>query len=134
MPGFSEECVSGQHKACLNADCRCLCHPKVQNLMTNTPAPVAKASDSVRHVCPKCNEPPFLSTDLFCRKDGAKIAHGKKCCCGRIANPADRYCFSCGIAFDSPAIPEPTEEEIAALEARARKRPSDVEMPVVDVQ
>ena len=60
---------------------------------------------------------------------------GKLCQCGKTSEPEDKYCGGCGRIFGPPAVPIPelSEEEIAALEAKARQRPSDVEAPVSEV-
>jgi hypothetical protein len=54
-----------------------------------------------------------------------------------MGDKADRFCGKCGLPFgrlvqDSPE-PQLSEEEIAALEIKARSRPSDVEVPPTEV-
>jgi CDGSH-type Zn-finger protein len=58
------------------------------------------------------------------------------CRCGKSAEPNDEYCGGCGQKFGLPAVPvkELSEEEVAALEAKARMRPSDVETPAQEIQ
>lgn len=123
MPGYSAECVSGHHKACTENDCRCLCHPTVQNLTRNL-APQFIAG----LVCPHCARPPRQG-DQFCRNDGEKLVSPQKCPCGAIGDKSDQFCGKCGTSFmkATPAI-ELTDEEAIALEAKARTRPSDVEV------
>ena len=60
---------------------------------------------------------------------------GKQCSCGKSADPDDVFCGGCGQKFGAPAVqvPELSEDEIAALEAKARLRPSDIEVPPVEV-
>lgn len=129
MPGYSPECVSGQHKACLEPECRCLCHPKVQNMVTK-PATTARGA----LICPTCDYLPKLG-DTFCRRDGARLIEGKLCLSGHSCDRNDIFCGTCGQKLDLAAITvtEFTEEEIAALEAKARTRPSDVEVPPTEV-
>jgi hypothetical protein len=57
------------------------------------------------------------------------------CRCGKSAEPDDIFCGGCGQKFGPAAVPviELSEEEIAALEAKARMRPSDVEVPPIEV-
>jgi len=65
------------------------------------------------------------------------LAAGKICSCGSAGEPNDVYCGACGQKFETPApiAPEPqfSVEEIAALEAKARMRPSDVEVPPQEI-
>jgi len=74
--------------------------------------------------------------DLFCRIDGNRLIAGKICACGKPGDPDDIFCGLCGQKFGLPAVPVPelSEEEIAAMEAHARQRPSDVEVPPVEIQ
>lgn len=60
---------------------------------------------------------------------------GKQCKCGKAAETDDQFCGGCGQKFTPPAVPVPdlSEEEAAALEARARMRPSDVEVPPLEI-
>jgi hypothetical protein len=134
LPGYSEACVSGHHEACVDPDCRCLHHAKVQALMRpNAQLPIN--SDN-QFVCPRCQTKP-RNGDLYCRDDGEKLVIPKKCECGQIGDKSDRYCGKCGKSFVRPItpIPEPelSEEEIAAIEAKARMRPSDVKAPISEV-
>lgn len=131
MPGYSAECVSGHHKACTENDCRCLCHPTVQNLTRNL-APQFIAG----LVCPHCARPPRQG-DQFCRNDGEKLVSPQKCPCGAIGDKSDQFCGKCGLPFgrSTSTAPEPqfSDEEIATMEAKARMRPSDVEVPPTEV-
>ena len=74
--------------------------------------------------------------DQFCRADGTKLIAGKTCRCGKGAEPADEFCGACGQKFGLPPVPalELSDEEAAELEAKARMRPSDVEVPPVEVK
>jgi hypothetical protein len=86
--------------------------------------------------CPSCNRTPRIG-DQFCRDDGDKLVSPQKCVCGAMGDKADRFCGKCGLPFgrlvqDSPE-PQLSEEEIAALEIKARSRPSDVEVPPTEV-
>lgn len=85
-------------------------------------------------VCPICDRMPHAG-DIFCRMDGNKLISGKICRCGKASEPDDQFCGGCGQKFGPPAVPIPelNEDEIAALEAKARTRPSDVEAPVNEV-
>ena len=103
-------------------------------MMEKQPAPSAPARVGTR-VCPVCDRTPHAG-DIFCRTDGNKLISGKICLgCGRSAEPDDVFCGGCGRKFGPPAVPIPelSEEEIAALETHARKRPSDVEAPQTEV-
>ena len=116
-------------------DCRCLHHKHAQDLMCKSPAPQRMTpSGPSTFVCPICDRVPRIG-DLFCRTDGTKLISGKMCRCGKAAEPDDKFCGGCGQLFGPPAVlvPELSEEEIAALEAKARLRPSDVEVPPVEV-
>lgn len=134
MPGFSAECVSGQHDACAERDCRCLCHPKVQELMRGAAQRPKVTPSFSSMVCSQCSKVPRIG-DSFCRADGSRLITGKQCSCGKAAEPDDTYCGSCGQKFGALAVPVPelSEEELKALEAAARARPSDVEVPPVEV-
>lgn len=130
MPGYSAECVSGQHKACVEKECRCLCHPIVHNLTRNVGPQFIGSSLA----CPYCSRPPRPG-DQFCREDGERLVSPQKCeACGQIGDKTDRFCGKCGSSFTkvTPAI-ELTDEEAAMLEAKARTRPSDVEVPPTEV-
>ena len=134
LPGYSEACVSGQHEACVDPDCRCLHHAKVQALMRpNAQLPINSEN---QFVCPRCQTKP-RNGDLYCRDDGERLVIPKKCECGQIGDKSDRYCGKCGKSFVRPITPIPelelSEEEIAAIEAKARMRPSDVEVPPTEV-
>ena len=135
MPGLYEFCMSGQHDQCQQKDCRCLCHPWAQKLVTRPPiVPTASTTSALR--CPKCSKVP-RSGDVWCRADGEALVVPKGCSCGTIGDELDNFCGKCGKAFTvtTVPIPEPTfsEEEISALEAKARQRPSDVEVPPQEV-
>ena len=134
MPGFSESCVSNAHSECHNRECYCPCHPWVQDSMRGSLQRTEGRSAVSTMVCPKCARVPRIG-DTFCRGDGARLMAGKQCQCGKAAEPDDVFCGGCGQKFGAAAVPVPelTEEEIAALEAKARTRPSDVESPVVEV-
>jgi hypothetical protein len=133
MPGFCESCVSGQHAACNDPQCRCLCRPAVQELMKKQP-PLFPTTGTGTLVCPECTHKPRIG-DTFCRFDGNKLIPGKICCCGKAGEPDDVFCGGCGQKFGEPVVPIPelSEEEITALEAKARQRPSDVEAPINEV-
>lgn len=128
MPGFSAECVSGQHKACTEGDCRCLCHPAVQKLLST---PKAHSPGEPTWACPRCARPPRPG-DVFCREDGERLVNPHKCECGAIGDNSDRFCGKCGkkLIEDSP---EPSEDQVKALETWARGRPSDVEVPPQEI-
>ena len=133
MPGYSEACVQGHHESCGDRDCRCMCpsHPWNRKLAT-PPAP----APGTGLICPKCVKVPKTG-DVFCRNDGAKLVIGKSCSCGMPCDEADLFCGKCGQKFGwghtSSPDPQFTEEEIIALEAKARTRPSDVEVPPTEV-
>jgi hypothetical protein len=137
VPGYSAECVSGHHESCTERDCRCLCaaHPWNQTLMKGAPRPAPANGSGGTLVCPNCDRIPRAG-DFFCRADGIRLIAGKMCRCGHAAEPDDKYCGNCGLSFAAPIVPVPelSESEIAALEARARQRPSDVEVPPTEVQ
>lgn len=131
MPGYSEACVQGHHESCADRDCRCLCQAHPWNRKTAPPSPVNSAL-----ACPACNRAPRPG-DQFCRDDGEKLISPQKCACGATGDKADKFCGKCGLPFgrfvqDKPD-PQFTEEEIVALEAKARSRPSDVEVPPTEV-
>lgn len=136
MPGFSEACVSGQHAACVDPDCRCLCHAKVQELMKKATPPPRPASGKL--ACPRCNEIPRAS-DRFCRRDGSALTLGKPCACGMFGELSDAYCGFCGASFNFGVAPVEVElnakeqYKIAEMERIARGRPSDVEAPISEV-
>jgi hypothetical protein len=54
-----------------------------------------------------------------------------------MGDKADRFCGKCGLPFgraiQDSLEPQFTEEEIAALEIKARSRPSDVEIPPQEI-
>jgi hypothetical protein len=136
MPGFGDMCVSGKHGECHETDCRCLCHPKVQELMRGA---AQRASTQVHPststmVCSQCARVPRIG-DSFCCADGSRLMAGKQCSCGKAAEPDDVFCGGCGQRFGAVAVPVPelSEEELAALEAKARTRPSDVEVAPQEV-
>ena len=137
IPGYSEMCMSGHHEQCLDTDCRCLHHTKVQEMMRGqAQKATTRVGPSVSTmVCPQCAKVPRVG-DTFCRADGARLMPGKQCSCGKAADPDDVFCGGCGQRFGLPAVPVPelSEDEIAALEAKARSRPSDVEVPPVEVR
>jgi hypothetical protein len=85
-------------------------------------------------VCPICSQRPRAG-DLFCRFDGETLVSPKKCECGQIGDQSDRFCGKCGRRFgpEPSKIPELSEEEIKALEQKARSRPSDVEVAPQEV-
>lgn len=133
MPGYTAECMSGQHTACLDRDCRCGCHAHVQAMVSKVPVPL----NGMNLVCPVCAKP-GKSGDQFCRQDGTRLVQGKICTCGRGAEPGDLFCGWCGQKFGEPSpkavrIPDLSEEEMKALEAKARTRPSDVEFPPQEI-
>jgi hypothetical protein len=132
LPGYSAECVSGHHSECHDSDCRCLCsaHPRNLEMMQKKPVVQVTSTTGTSLVCPKCARVPRLG-DRFCRDDGEKLTAGKLCQCGHAGEIGDSYCPFCGQKFAVPVIqgPELSDEEIAALEAKARLRPSDVEVP-----
>ena len=135
LPGYSAECVSGHHSECHDSDCRCLCSAHPRNLeMMQKPNSRPSTTPASNQVCPICDRVPRVG-DLFCRTDGTKLISGKMCRCGKAAEPDDKFCGGCGQLFGPPAVlvPELSEEEIAALEAKARLRPSDVEVPPTGV-
>jgi hypothetical protein len=136
MPGFGAMCVAGQHAECKETGCRCLCHPKVQKMMKSSPQRSNGNTVSAvsTMVCPQCAKVPRIG-DTFCRADGVRLMAGKQCSCGKAAEPDDIFCGGCGQRFGAVAVPVPelNEDELAALEAKARTRPSDVEMPQVEV-
>lgn len=133
MPGFGEMCVSGQHESCADRDCRCLCHENVRKMVEKSKRPVSSPVFG-NLVCPQCDRVPRAG-DQFCRADGTRLISGKICRCGKSAEPDDKFCGGCGQLFGPPAVPvkELSDEEIAALEAQARQRPSDVEAPPQEV-
>lgn len=137
IPGFCESCVSGQHAECRDSDCRCLCRASVQKLM-KAAAVVQRPSTTAGGIltCPNCVEGQPKRGDVYCRECGTSLTSGKRCRCGRPADMGDKFCGTCGQAFPVAAVPvsELSEEEAAALEARARQRPSDVEVPPTEVQ
>lgn len=102
--------------------------------MKKSPQPVATPM-FCKLVCTQCARIPRTG-DLFCRADGSKLMAGKVCRCGKGAEPDDVFCAGCGQKFGIPVVPvkELSEEEIAALEAQARLRPSDVEAPPQEIQ
>lgn len=127
MPGYSAECVSGHHESCTDPDCRCMCaaHPKNRKAM-----PPAQSSGLA---CPACNRAPRPG-DQFCREDGERLIVPLKCVCGATGDKTDRFCGKCGLSLSKPAqFPELTDEEILGMEAKARLRPSDVEIPPTEV-
>jgi len=129
MPGYSEACVSGHHETCADRDCRCLCPTHTWNRKPVAPPPATQALS-----CPICVRIPRPG-DQFCRGDGERLVSPQKCeACGQIGDRSDRFCGKCGRSFAKvvPAV-ELTEEEIAAIEARARSRPSDVEVPPTEI-
>jgi hypothetical protein len=127
--------MGGNHSACHESDCRCACHPKVQEMIReDAQKPKVTVSPSSL-VCPRCSQKPRVG-DTYCRLDGEMLVTPKKCECGQIGDRADRFCGRCGRKF-GPApgeVPELSEEEIAALEEKARTRPSDVEVAPVEVR
>jgi hypothetical protein len=132
MPGFAEMCMSGHHESCTDHQCRCGCHSWVRELIK---APIIQKPAGIGNlVCPTCDRIPKAG-DAFCRNDGSRLIAGKTCSCGKPGAPDDVYCGSCGAKFGLPPLPalELSEEEIAAIEAKARMRPSDVEAPVSEV-
>lgn len=133
MPGYSSECVSGHHEACTERECRCMCssHPWNRKI---APPPQAKPAGIGNLVCPTCDRVPKAG-DSFCRNDGTRLIAGKTCNCGKPGAPDDVYCGGCGAKFGLPPLPalELSEEEIAAIESKARNRPSDVEVPPTEV-
>ena len=126
--------MSGQHSECHDSQCRCGCHRHVQEMLQGAAQRPQVSSAVSTMVCPKCARVPRIG-DTFCRGDGARLMAGKQCQCGKAAEPDDMFCGGCGQRFGAAAVPVPelSEEEIAALEAKARTRPSDVESPVVEV-
>lgn len=133
LPGYSEACTAGHHEACVDPQCRCLHHPTVRAMMQQSQTrPTVTATGTL--VCPVCDHTPRIG-DQFCRVDGNKLISGKVCRCGKAGEPDDVFCGGCGQKFGPVAVPIPelSEEEIAALEARARQRPSDVETPPIEV-
>jgi hypothetical protein len=136
LPGLAEMCVSGHHAACSDVGCRCLCHPWAQELVKKS-SQVSHSSGtslSSKSICPKCNKIP-KDGDIWCRDCGSRILHGISCECGRVADATDKFCYWCGQSLTTPAVPIPelSEDEITALEARARTRPSDVEVPPTEI-
>jgi hypothetical protein len=134
MPGYAEMCMSGQHSECHDSQCRCGCHKSVQEMIRGSAQRPQTTSAVSTMVCPQCAKVPRIG-DTFCRADGARLMAGKQCSCGKAAEPDDIFCGGCGQKFGAPAVPVPelNEDELAALEAKARQRPSDVEMPSVEV-
>lgn len=135
MPGYTAECMSGQHPACVNHDCRCGCHAHVKAMLAKSlPAIHVPQDGNASLICPACTKPGKVG-DQFCRQDGLRLTQGKLCGCGAGAEPTDLYCGACGQKFGSPAValPELSEEDLLAIEKKARMRPSDVEMPPTEV-
>lgn len=134
MPGYSAECVSGHHESCTDPDCRCMCPTHPQNRKGATLPTHLQAIPGL--ACPNCNRVPRPG-DLFCRNDGEKLVSPQRCSCGAIGDKSDRYCAKCGLPFGRfiPEKPDPqfSEEEILNMEAKARSRPSDVEVPPTEV-
>lgn len=132
MPGYSAECVGGKHEACTDRDCRCMCpaHPWNRTL----PAPPPSTRPAINLVCPQCPRLPRIG-DFFCRSDGSKLVLRKRCTSGHPAEVDDVFCALCGEKFGQPTVPvlELSEEEMVALETKARSRPSDVEVPPTEV-
>jgi hypothetical protein len=126
MPGFSESCVTNQHAACADPECRCRCHVKTQKLIAQAAAQTQPGSVQVEiqtgsSICPKCNQPQ-RPTDTFCRRDGTKLIQAKKCLdCESYGDPTDVYCFCCGI--------EHGKTRRIPVEAAAEVEPSE---PLVD--
>ncbi len=133
MPGYSAECVSGKHETCTDRDCRCMCPSHPWN-RKGAPPPTPTQGSGL--ACPLCNRKPRPG-DQFCREDGERLVSPQKCICGAVGDKADRYCGKCGWEYAKAvqSAPEPqfTEEDIVALEAKARARPSDVEVPPTEV-
>ena len=132
MPGYSAECVSGHHESCADRDCRCMCSAHPWNRKLAPPPTTAPTSGLA---CPNCNRVPRPG-DQFCREDGEKLISPQKCVCGATGDKADRFCGKCGSTFQKfTPLPEPllTDEEILAIETKARSRPSDVELPPTEV-
>jgi hypothetical protein len=131
MPGYSEACVQGHHESCSDRDCRCMCSAHPWNRKSAPPSIPAPGSSLA---CPACNRTPRPG-DQFCRNDGEKLIFPQKCVCGATGDKADQYCGKCGLPFgrfikDSPQL---SDEEVIGLEAKARSRPSDVEVPPTEV-
>src|SRR5712692_8909157 len=128
IPGYSEACFSGHHESCTERDCRCLCaqHPWNQALMKKAQSASGRSSAEPAStlVCGYCDRIP-RSGDTFCRSDGTRLMPGKMCGCGKMGEPDDLYCGGCGQKFGPAAVPVPelSDEEIAAMEAKARQRP-----------
>jgi hypothetical protein len=141
MPGYSSECVSGVHNACVERDCRCDCHPWTQALRNqplkrsdpnggyqrNLPPEIQAlvpppAQTQIHNTCPQCATR-ALVTDVFCRKDGMRLAMGKQCLgCGAPEEPEDQFCWQCGLKAGEkpPPPPEPTtyEQQVAENDRR----------------
>lgn len=140
MPGYSAECVSGHHDSCTNRDCRCMCSAHPWNRKGVLPATMSHPGTNL--VCTQCPRLPRAG-DFFCRSDGSKLVAGKRCTCGHGAEPDDLYCGGCGAKFGgapligtsilATPVPELSDEELIVLEAKARSRPSDVEVPPQEV-
>jgi hypothetical protein len=133
-------CVMGQHGECHDSQCRCLCHKAAQELMKKSQSVVQRTSAALAGSALVCSEPGCTRIprpgDRYCRDDGTKLIAGRLCQCGHAGEIGDSYCPFCGKKFGLEAVVESelSETEIAAIEARARQRPSDVETPPIEVQ
>ena len=91
MPGFTGECLNGQHAACTDTQCRCSCHPWTAALV-----PAGQPNAISQKICPQCNTRMPLSEN-FCRKDGARLIQGIACKkCGSPMLGGDKFCWMCG--------------------------------------
>jgi hypothetical protein len=111
----------------------CSAHPWNQRAAAR-PTYRHQGSPSPALVCLTCSKV-ARPGQLYCTADGSRLSQGKICSCGVAGEPTDIYCGKCGQLLGSvlSATPELTEEEIAALEAKARARPSDIEMPPTEI-
>lgn len=133
MPGISEQCAGNAHEACVDPTCRCLHHKHVQEMMKEAAAPKVTPITTGNKRCPVCMAS-WKASDIYCRKDGTVLASNECKMCKAPTMTGDLFCWKCGAGLVVSGMPTPTQyadmpDEAAAMEAKARLRPSDVEVP-----
>lgn len=128
MPGYTAECTSGAHSACVERDCRCQCHPWTQNLVQKAEAQRATRQAEpvieLQNTCIACGAK-APATETFCRHDGSRLRLGKQCLgCGSPGKTEDNFCWSCGLEHGTkpPEIEQeqgPAEDPIVRIKREA---------------
>ena len=112
---------------------------RLKNKITETvealPAVESVPQTELHNTCPKCGGI-AKPTDVFCRKDGARLSMGHQCTqCGSPQEPDDTYCWCCGLKVgEQPPAPPPepaaTEDPLVRVARMAKERGS--QNPLID--